>query len=462
MQIKNRILISRIIYFTLAALIFCLPAIYNGYPLVFQDTASYLYTALTNNISPTSPIGYGLFIRLFMVQKSLWLIIFFQSLIAVFLIYLVIKTIFNRNKYLIHFTCIIFLTIFSSIGWFTSQIMPDFLTALLVLSLYLFYVRSKLNPVEVTLVSLTIFLANISHYSNIIFTALYCLIFVLLILHYFFIKHKVNIHLVKNAIVLIFILAFSASFIILYNKFQGRGFIFSQASNVILVTRLNEIGILKTYLQENCSHEVNSLCKVKASLPKPHLAFLWGDNNVFILTAQTWEEANAEWGQIPINIFSKPKFVTPFLIFGVRDSIRQLFIFDIGYGMNKYGVDSEVYSIIKLYFPGEKDKYLKSKQNNSGLNFNNLNAIVNFILTVSVLTILLLYRSIYINKIGKNLTKLTYVILFGIVANASVTASFALIASRYQARITWLITFLALLFCFLKLEESMLKNKLKK
>jgi hypothetical protein len=73
-----------ILFVTLGALGLMLDAIYNGYPLVYSDTSTYLASGFELQTPVDRPITYGLFIRLTSLNGfSLWIPFF--SVINTFL-----------------------------------------------------------------------------------------------------------------------------------------------------------------------------------------------------------------------------------------------------------------------------------------------------------------------------------------------------------------------------------------
>src|SRR5690348_4553339 len=66
-----------------------LPALFNGYPILFSDTADYMLRSQSLLASPIRAPGYALWIRLTAAGTTLWLPVVAQSL---FLATLVVRT----------------------------------------------------------------------------------------------------------------------------------------------------------------------------------------------------------------------------------------------------------------------------------------------------------------------------------------------------------------------------------
>src|SRR5690554_3684288 len=81
----------------LGTVILSIVGLYNGYPLVFSDTGTYIYSGFDLFIPNDRPIAYGLLLRLFSLKLSAWFVILFQNLLTAFVVYLTLKS-FNFKK----------------------------------------------------------------------------------------------------------------------------------------------------------------------------------------------------------------------------------------------------------------------------------------------------------------------------------------------------------------------------
>src|SRR3954469_22297231 len=70
---------------SVVAFLYC--ALLNGYPLIFPDTGTYLYSGFAHFVPVDRPIFYGIFLRHISLAWSLWLPVIVQSLIAYYLIF---------------------------------------------------------------------------------------------------------------------------------------------------------------------------------------------------------------------------------------------------------------------------------------------------------------------------------------------------------------------------------------
>jgi hypothetical protein len=119
-------------------------AFYNGYPLVYSDTGTYLYSSVHLTSPDDRPIFYGLFLRLTGMQANNWIPIIFQGIIGYWVILRIVKLFLNKYCEYWTFGIVGVLTFLTALPWYASQLMPDIFTAYGILLVYLlFYDKSK-------------------------------------------------------------------------------------------------------------------------------------------------------------------------------------------------------------------------------------------------------------------------------------------------------------------------------
>src|SRR5258708_16068460 len=72
-----------------------MPAIVNGYPFIFWDTGTYLFSAMRLQVPHDRPVFYSIFAALLHWRLSPWPIVIAQSALVAILIRLVPKAVFN-------------------------------------------------------------------------------------------------------------------------------------------------------------------------------------------------------------------------------------------------------------------------------------------------------------------------------------------------------------------------------
>ena len=119
--------------FVLASLVLLWPALWNGYPLVFSDTGTYLSQAIQHYLGWDRPAFYSLFLYPLHMCITTWPAIVAQAAITVWLLRLLLP---RRGWWgVAALACL--LAVISPLPFVVAELMPDLFTGLLVLALLL-------------------------------------------------------------------------------------------------------------------------------------------------------------------------------------------------------------------------------------------------------------------------------------------------------------------------------------
>ena len=113
------------------------PALWNGYPLVFDDTGTYLSQAVHHYLGWDRPVFYSLFLLSLHLTISTWPDIAAQALLAAVLLHLVRRTLLPAASPWGLLPLAATLSATTALPWFAAQLMPDVFTPLLILALSL-------------------------------------------------------------------------------------------------------------------------------------------------------------------------------------------------------------------------------------------------------------------------------------------------------------------------------------
>jgi hypothetical protein len=142
------------------ACVVCLiwPAIWNGYPLVFADTGTYLSQAMHRYIGWDRPVFYSVFMFPLHLGISTWPVVVTQSALAVFVLDQTRRA-FDLSLWWLGVLGL-FLAGATWFPWIVSELMPDLFTPLSVLSLVLLvFFPSRLWPLQrMAFIALTAFM----------------------------------------------------------------------------------------------------------------------------------------------------------------------------------------------------------------------------------------------------------------------------------------------------------------
>ena len=204
-------------------LILLIIGLYNGFPLVYSDTGTYIYSGFDKFIPNDRPITYGLFLRFFCFNYSLWFVILVQNFLTSFVIYETLKMfkIKNLNFVLLFIGILTFLMLFTGISWYSNQIMPDFFTPLIILLICLLVLGENQSLFKKIIFSIILIYSLTTHFSNLLIGL--SLIMLLIILKFVFkdyLKtHFLNITIKRLLFTIVNYFGWLAD--IAFNKFSG-------------------------------------------------------------------------------------------------------------------------------------------------------------------------------------------------------------------------------------------------
>lgn len=423
-------MVKKLIFLFSSALLLIVAALYNGYPLVYSDTSTYLSSGFELETPIDRPITYGLFLRLTSLNGiSLWLTVFFQSLLLVFLIKRLLTVLgvvnLDKNTLLVSFICV-FTT---GISCTSSQLIADVFTPMLILLWILLCIDKSANKKTFSLYCFLLFLVSSMHMSHFIMSALFS--FVIL-------AFRINKDIRKlfnwKRIILIFIVS-GLSFIVFSSSY-------SKFKHVFFVAKLSESGLLKTILNEQCPAHHFNLCAYKDSLPATANDFMW-DKKSPLEKLGGYGDTKQEFDQLISISLTTPKYLKKILTHACKDSYKQLYTYNIRDGNGVFMEGTKLYNRLKKYVPYDINLYKNSLQQTNNL-FNQKS--VNIYLTITLLFSVIGIIVFYILKKVSLPYKIAGLILFlGIIINDVICASLAPVSDRFGCRVVWLVVFYFLL-----------------
>ena len=438
----NSVLLS-VLYFILTALILCIPAFYNQYVMLYSDSLLYLEQSIRLIPTVDRPIGYAYFIRATTWQSTMWMVIFFQGLIASLLIYHTLKTVLINTvfKKVYHFFAICLLTFFTTVGWYVSLLMPDIFTSFLILAVFntLF---GRNNLIKYIFYSTVIIFAILSHSSNIPILALILIVTWLILLlskRFAEIRKKA----LAGSIIIFAVFVCTLVYLVKYNYDHFHKAQLSTTTGIFFFARLIDTGIIESYTKENCDQKELRICMYKDSIPKSSQDFLWNVNGIFYKMGG-WSNYQEESKLIVKDILFTPKYYGTILSDFSLSTFKQLTKFQLGGDLLNSQTEQwlPVYESAKKYFPRNeiKREYYDSRQFKEKMGFEFFNSVLYFVVFCSLMIIaFVLYRY----KIENKMFLLLAIVFSGVFFNAAVCANLSNIINRYQARVIWLIPFMA-------------------
>jgi len=418
-------------------LLLLIPSLFNGYPLVYSDSGTYILSGFEYFVPIDRPLWYGLFIKFSSVNGySLWVTLFIQSLLGSFIYFHLLKLL--KIPIFIGLPLLLFLSVFTPFGWYIGQLMPDIWITFALFSYFLLLKKSASLWMKVVF-GLIFFFALVVHFSHLLI--FFMVTFIVFFIHTI-LQRKFNLTYFFPFLIVLF--SFAATSILNFS-IDGKTSVM-RSSNVFLAARLVDIGIWQQHVSK-ISDETNPLFDLKNNISEDSRTFLWNENGE-VHQLGGWDSANIILGKEIKSIFTKPNNIGWFIFNAFTATLSQCTQNSIGSGLESTyykQLNSPPAVAIKKYFPQEFNQYQQSRQNtnlwNQKLNLTYLNWLYQLIFILSILVILFSWIQ---NHASNTLLFFKRLLIFVIIVNAFITASFANVYDRLQSRISWMVVFLAL------------------
>jgi hypothetical protein len=441
---------------SLVPLLYC--TFINRFPLVFPDTGTYILSGHSGDVPVDRPLMYGLFVRHISLSSSLWYVVVIQAILTMIIIMMTARSFWPDSWIRKSWILITLLSIVTGISNYVSQIMPDIFTALMILSIFLFLFYRKKSIIINILIAIFIVFCTMTHYSNLAICT--GLVFLLALTS---LVSKNKLVKIQQVMWLALIIGFTWIFSMTLNYLYDAGFKISRAPNVVLMARLQAIGLVSEYLNDQCGEKNIPLCKYKDEMPIYSFEFLWTNSPLYDKTPphnieSVWLMKDKEYAPIIRDIMTSPKYLKRFVKISFSETLLQLTMFTIEDLPNSIK-DSPVAWTIDRHYEGDKEMYYKSQQAHYPyLHFGISSTIqaVSVIISLIGLIVILCIRKLR-RVIPPQYFLMLVVIIFGQLINAWVCSSFSTLVIRYQSRIIWLIP-LAFIVLLIIILESGLKS----
>lgn len=447
-----------LLYTAIIALLFCAPAFYNGFPILFPDTASYINAGFSNNLENSRPWLYSGFIRHVSLWETLWLVIFVQGLLTASVIYLMFKEFYkgeNKGKLFVLYSFIIGTT--TAVSFHVSRLMPDIFTPIVILLFVLLLLEKQLSRKEKFFAAILFVISSGVHNAHFVMN-----IGMLLLIVFGSLFKSLRTKYIASGITrkrvgwLTLLVVCTHLFTCTLHYSKDGGFVATKGGSIFLFARLCDFGIAQAYLEEHCDKDLNGgICASRNTLFYGS-NFLW-DQHSYLNGSGGWSKANEAYlGDLTKSILTTPKYLKAYVIRSIEATFMQLFVFDYT-PVEPY--IKWVTGAVKNHYPmyilaADGSKQMKNVYNQNCIDINNM--IQQVVLFIAVVFILLLFWN---PKVSTEQKALTTLIIFALLINAFVAAATSGVFDRYQSRVNWLITLPAFWFLCDYLSKHKLFNK---
>jgi hypothetical protein len=419
----------------LFAIIITIPAIYNGFPFLFQDSGDYLSSTARIYRLPV----YGSFARIGIAFNSVWAIVAAQALILSHLIYYINQSIFGKTNFWFFLLQGALLTALSSLPYFSSFVMADIFTSILFLTLYLLVFHSNILPkfTKYYFWGLAVF-ASMAHITN-IYLGLGILLFGAM---FSLLRSEFALKTLRPFVLPVGLIAIAASSIIGLNAIYFKAWTMSPASPVFTLANLVSQGSARTYIINACPQAKFRICKFAKALPTDVNEFLWSRRGV-LRQMSGFTNYRLEAKVIVKNTIAKyPQEVAMHF----ADYFRQSFFTHApAVELNSSVVRDRIHIVLSRYYDNyERDAFLKSKQGNDELPYDIIRAIDDYVFPISLIAITIMALAL-LRRSNDNRYLLPLFTLVFVLGNNFVCSAASGLFDRYQARVSWLMVFATIL-----------------
>jgi hypothetical protein len=442
--------LARALAIVLGAILLCWPALLNRYPLLYPDSIGYLQDGrpvaaalflhrLANFTAQRAEL-YSLGILLFHWNLTPWPIVALNALLTAYVLWLVVCSIVPCNPARNYLLLVAFLSLFTSVSWFVSLLMPDLLGALLYLAIYLLiFARETLSRVDRCALALIALWAITAHATHLMLAAGLCVLLALLLAF----RWKPIAHRGRAlAQIAILVALAAAAQLALHAYLYGRPSL-DGSRPPYLMARIIADGPGREYLSQHCATLNWAICdhvhNGVADLPDNDDAFLWEPGGVWPSASKaTQQRLLAE--EMPLVRATLRAYPHEQLARSFANFTHQLNDF----GVNDFDNNAWMQSAIGNVLRGAQPHYLGSLQARDAVPSNLFTTLQRWVAIPSALLLAALLPYLVRHR-RQQLLGLIAVVVPVLIANALVTAVLSSSDSRYQARVIWLVPLAAAL-----------------
>lgn len=414
--------------------VFLLPALWNGFGIVFFDTGGYVNRVLEMKLLPGRSIFYGLFLWL---SSFAWWSFFgpvlVQSLFSVWLIHLMLRCHDLSAGPLATAVFCAGLGVSTGISWYTSQLMPDGLVPLVVLALWLLGFRwQRLVPVERGGLAAIALLGIMSHMSCL---ALAIGLVIVVLVARILVGMRGWLLTVSILPPLSVVAAGLVLMPLLHLALVGKAG-YTPGGPAYIFGRLAQDGIAQRWLAEHCPVPGIKLCGLQDRIPYNGDRFLWGEKSAFRLIGEWTGAADAELSYI--NKQCLKAYPGKVALTALSAAARQLIMVKTGDQLGEIHNDTRyVFTHLLLRTAASFNKAKQQQGRMTQPLFDILNRVHVPVAHLALLGLVLI-AGWGLHARRHDIAGIAVFILLALLGNAFICGALSNPHDRYQSRLVWL------------------------
>jgi hypothetical protein len=425
-----------------AALLTCVVAMYNAFPLTYPDTGGYLDNArnLVAGRAPgffNRPFTYSVFLIPFATRYTIWLVPVAQGVVVAFVVDLALRhagVLLSTHRFI---TLFAILSVVSSLPWVSGQVMPDIFTSLVILLFFVTFWGSDLHSRRQRWIgSALLAFAIATHLSHI---PLYgALLLVGLVSRMATGRDRALWHGMVHASAPLVV---AAALLIAPNYLLHREPVLSRSSHLFYLAHLVHEGLAQRYLARACPTYRYLLCSDLSTLRADNDWFLWSQDGPWRRYEPESREGDTRFLREARAIVAGTMRQELPAVIGLSLRAAMIQLITLGPHPGEHSFSRSVDAAAERI--GAGPSYRGSRQVQRTLALEEA-SFVQYIGVVLGLLLLLCCVPRLRGRAQRPLRLLIAMVCAGVVLNALVVASASMVHNRYQSRVVWLVPLLGI------------------
>jgi len=428
-----------VLFGTIGSCLLLWVALYNGYPTVYPDSGSYLYTgAFHIALPPFRSPGYSIFTEFTSLGTSAWFTVAVQAIVVVAVLYEVCKYLIGgesrfRDYCMLAIVCV--MAVLTSLPWEVSLIMPDVFAGMVFLSVFLLAFNDQLRLTERIGLAVILTVSVGAHMSLLPIAALFvaALFVAALSIPRLAGCQPPGSPPVRSMLAWLLVPMIAAGlWTATLNRSMGLGFKLSVSGNEFLLGRLFGDGLAADFLRESCPRKSFVACRDLNNLPKTTEDFLFWNPLLHDMDGHGDEIEELVRGTIAA-------YPLRFVGSSIKETFRQLGTFRTGQEVRDFALNApnSNAAVIQRIYPRDFHAF-----SNSRLIRGQLVPLVDTATVIDTAVFWLSAVACLVLALTKRLHRLNrffYSAIAFLVINAAICATLAGVYDRYQSRVAWIL-----------------------
>ncbi len=428
----------------LGALFISWPAFYNGFPILYPDSMTYIddghivaraiFLHQFSGYYGMRSFFYSLGILPFHLNFTLWPVAALQCLLVAWVLWLVVRSFAPRQTIPSYLALVLLLSLFTGMSWYSTLIMPDILGPLLYLSIYLLvFAPETLTRAQRIILYVISWWAITSHCSHLLLAAALCILLALL----FALNRQTFRRRILPVLRVAAIVALAAASQLALNSYLYGQPSLNGERPPFLTARIIADGPGRWYLLKHCGELKWAICNHVQNLPDDPDNFLWADDGIYQKASEE-EDVQLVQEEIPFVFATLRAYPGAQLSRSAANFRGQL----VTFGYDDLDPSSWVLDQFATVLPRARSSYMKSLQAHDALPLDLLSSI-QFCMVLVSLAVIAVFVPLLWRRHSPRIAGLCVVVVSMVVANAMVTGTLSMVEDRFECRVIWLIPLLA-------------------